>query len=63
LEKITIEPREKLQINNKFIELGRLNGRAVISKTISIIKSFQNSYIKLKYKKINEKLDSLRNFF
>jgi len=63
LENIVQEPREKIQIDNKFIELGRLNGRDVISKTISIIKSFQNSYINLKYKKINEKLDSLRIIF
>jgi len=63
LEKIIQEPREKLQINHKFIELGRLNGRTVISKTISIIKSFQNAYIKLKYKIINEKIESLKNFF
>ena len=63
LENIVQEPREKLQINNKFIELGRLNGRNAFSKTISIIKSFQNSYIKLKYKDINEKIDSLKKFF
>jgi len=62
LENIVQEPKEKLQIDNKFIELGRLNGRTAISKTISIIKSFQNSYIKLKYKDINAKLDSLRKF-
>ena len=63
LENIIQEPRDKLQIDNKFIELGRLNGKNAISKTISIIKSFQIPYIKLKYKDINEKLDSLRNFF
>ena len=63
LEKIIQEPREKLQINHKFIELGRLNGRTAISKIITIIKSFQNSYIKLKYKKINDKIDLLGNFF
>lgn len=63
LGEIGTDSDEKLQINNKFIELGRLSGRDVIIKTISIIKSFQNPYIITKYKQINEKLDLLREFF
>ncbi len=63
LENFEQDPNEELQINNKFIELGRMNGRNAISKIILIIKSFQNTNIKTKYKNINEKLDSLRIFF
>ncbi|MHA1720085.1 MAG: LpxL/LpxP family acyltransferase [Promethearchaeota archaeon] len=63
LDDIGQDSSDKLQINNKFIELGRLSGRNVIIKTISIIKSFQNAYIITKYKKINEKLASLRILF
>ena len=63
LKNIKQDQGEKLQINNKFIELGRLNGKNAILKAISIIKSFQNSFIDIKYKKINEKLELLKDFF
>ena len=63
LDKMEKDPKDNLKITNKYIELGRLSGKDVIIKTISIIKSFQNAYIITKYKKINIKLDLLRNLF
>ncbi len=63
LRNLTHDQGEKLQINHKFIELGRLDGKNAILKTISIIKSFQNEYIKTKYDNINEKIELLVKFF
>ncbi|QEE17042.1 hypothetical protein DSAG12_02874 [Promethearchaeum syntrophicum] len=63
LESIRQDSDDELQINHKYIELGRLSGKKAIFKIISILEPFQNSLIKIKYKVINEKLELLKCFF
>ncbi len=63
LEKMEKDPRDKLRITNKYIELGRLSGKSAFTKAISIILKFQTAYIKQNYKQISEKLNYILNFF
>ncbi|MHA1718118.1 MAG: hypothetical protein ACTSWX_08885 [Promethearchaeota archaeon] len=63
LSKFINDPNDIIEINNKYIELGRLNGKKVIQKIIKILKNFQNPYIKSIYQEINEKLDTILKFF
>ena len=57
------DPKDNLRINNKYIELGRLNGKNAFIKAISIILKFQSVYIRQNYKQISEKLNSILDFF
>ena len=63
LEKMKKDPKDNLRINNKYIELGRLNGKNAFIKAISIILKFQSVYIRQNYKQISEKLNSILDFF
>ena len=63
LEKMEKDPRDKLRIANKYIELGRLSGKNTFTKAVSIILKFQTAYIRQNYKQISEKLNSILNLF
>jgi hypothetical protein len=63
LEKIEKDLEDKLRITNKYIELGRLNGKDAFIKVISILKNFQSLNINQSYKKILEKLNSILIYF
>lgn len=63
LEEMEKDPEDKLQITNKYIELGRLNGKDAFTKAISIILKIQTAYIRQNYKQISEILNSILDFF
>ena len=63
LEEMEKDPKDKLQITNKYIELGRLNGKNAFIKVISILEKFQTPNIRQNYKQISEKLNSILNHF
>ncbi|MHA1720084.1 MAG: hypothetical protein ACTSXK_11220, partial [Promethearchaeota archaeon] len=59
LEEMGKDPNDKLLINNKYIELGRLNGKDAFTKVISILDNLQSESIRQNYKQISEKLNSI----
>ncbi len=63
LEKIEKDPNDKLQINNKYIELGRLNGKDAFTKVISILEKFHTLNIRQNYEQILDKLNSILDYF
>ena len=63
LEKMEKDPNDKLKIINKYIELGRLNGKDAFTKVNSILEKFQTPNIRQNYRQISEKLNSILNHF
>jgi len=63
LEKIENDPKDKLQITNNYIELGKLSGKNAFQKVISILKNLLTSNIDQSYNQILEKLNSILNHF
>lgn len=63
LDEIKEDPSDVITLNNKYIEISRLNGKNVFQKTISILLSFQNSYIKQNHNFISQRLNSLLTLF
>lgn len=63
LEKRKNDSKDKLQITNKYIELGRLNGKATFTKVISILKNLQPVNTNKDYDQILEKLNLILNHF
>ncbi|MHA1510104.1 MAG: hypothetical protein ACTSRX_00120 [Promethearchaeota archaeon] len=63
LEGMEKNPNDKLKITNKYIELGRLNGKDAFTKVISILENFQSRSIRQNYKQISEKLNSILDYF
>ncbi len=63
LEEMEEDPSDIITLKNKYIDIGRLNGKNVFKKTISILLSFQNSYIKQNHNFISQRLNSLLNLF
>ncbi|MHA1718117.1 MAG: hypothetical protein ACTSXK_01160 [Promethearchaeota archaeon] len=63
IEEMGNDPKDVLEIRNKSIELGRLNGKNAFLKAISLLFHFQTEYTKKKYHLITEKLNSLMVYF
>lgn len=63
LEEMEEDPKDIITLKNKYIELGRLNGKNAFKKAISILLSHQNSYNKHHYNFISQRLNSLLKLF
>jgi len=63
LKKMNKDPEDNLQIKNKYIELGRLNGKDAFTKVISILENFLTLNIRQNYEQILEKLNSILDYF
>ncbi len=63
LEEIEEDPRDIITLNNKYIDIGLLTGKNTFKKVISILLSYQNSYIKQKNDFISQRLNSLLTLF
>ena len=63
LKEIEKDPKDRLWINNKYIELGRLNGKDAFTKIITILEKLQPINIQQNYKQISERLNLILDYF